>query len=313
MPPVPTIQIRRLPVGAEVRGLDLSVPLAARDLETLRRTHAEHGALFFRDQDLTPRQHVAFAESWGKIHVHPHFASVPGHPRIALLVKEPDEKVNVGGNWHTDNSYAEIPNMGVILCARQLPTRGGDTLFASMYTAYETLPSDLKNTLRGLQAVHSSGYRAPGFVLRGQRRDSVPTAGAWQVGAARRMEEGVLRLPRRIPHREALARRAWHRHVRHAVHPVVVSHPLSGRKALYVVPGRTKRFVGWSSKDSAPLLRALFEHAFRPESIFRFRWERGSIAFWDNRCTWHYALNDYHGQRRVMHRITLEGDALSGA
>jgi taurine dioxygenase len=236
--------------------------------------------VFFRDQKLTPEQHVAFAQRFGEINVNRFFKAVDGYPMIAEVRKEPEQKGNIGGNWHTDHSYDQAPAMGSILYAREVPETGGDTLFASMYAAYDTLSDGLKQTLESLQAVHSSRhvFGVEAYAGRGD-------------------------LKGRYLNPEAAAQ--------DAVHPVVVRHPGSGRKALYVNAAFTVRIAGWTDEESQPLLRYLYQHAARPEFSFRFQWREGSIAFWDNRCTWHYALNDYHGQRRLMHRITVDGVPLS--
>jgi len=276
-----TIQIHPLTTSfaAEVRGVDLSQPLSESTLKELKDAFAEHGVLFFRDQQLSPEHHIRFAESWGEININRFFKAVDGYPQIAEVRKEPDQTVNIGGGWHTDHSYDEIPALGSILYAREVPATGGDTLFASMTAAWDALSKGMRATLSGMRAVHSS-------------RHVFGASGASQAGG----------LGGRIGNAEEATQ--------DAVHPVAITHPLSGRKALYVNPGFTLRFKGWTALESAPLLRYLYEHAARPEFSYRFHWEPGSIAFWDNRSTWHYALNDYQGQKRLMHRITLEGEAL---
>jgi taurine dioxygenase len=266
-------------VGAEIHGIDLAAPLGEAEVGLVRETLFDRGVVFFRDQSLTPEQHIAFAERFGPINVNRFFAHAPGFPQIAEVRKEPTQKKNIGGGWHTDHSYDQEPAMGSILLARELPPAGGDTLFASMYAAYEALSGGLKATLEGLRAVHSSRHVFGASVRREQQ------------------EDGRLRNPE-------LA-------TQDAVHPVVIRHPGTGRKALYVNPGFTLRFEGWTDDESRPLLDYLYRHASRPEFQCRFRWREGSIAFWDNRATWHYAANDYQGERRLLHRITLEGEALS--
>jgi alpha-ketoglutarate-dependent taurine dioxygenase len=267
-------------VGAEILGIDLAATLSDATVAEIRRALGEHGVVFFRDQKLTPDQHVAFARRFGEINVNRFFKVVDGYPMIAEIRKEPDQKGNIGGNWHTDHSYDLAPALGSILYAREVPESGGDTLFASMYAAYEALSDGLKETLGGLQALHSSRhvFGAGNYAGRGD-------------------------LIGRVGNPEAATQ--------DAVHPVVVCHPGSGRKALYVNPAFTVRFVGWSDDESRPLLQYLYHHGSRPEFTYRFQWRPGSIAFWDNRCTWHYALNDYHGHRRLMHRITVEGAPLN--
>jgi len=266
-------------VGAEIGGVDLGQPLSADTVDEIRHALFEFGVVFFRDQTLTPEQHVGFARRFGDINVNRFFKPVDGYPMIAEVRKEPDQQQNIGGNWHTDHSYDLAPALGSLLYAREVPETGGDTLFASMYAAYAALSDGLKGTLEGLQALHSSRH-VFGVATYGERGD----------------------LKGRVANPEAATQ--------DAVHPVVVRHPGSGRKALYVNPAFTVRFVGWTDEESRPLLQYLYQHAARPEFTCRFQWRPGSMAFWDNRCTWHYALNDYHGHRRLMHRITIEGAPL---
>jgi taurine dioxygenase len=236
--------------------------------------------VFFRDQQLSPEQHIAFARCFGEIDVNRFFATVPGYPTIAEVRKEPEQQRNIGNGWHTDHSYDEAPALGSMLYAREVPKTGGDTLFASMYAAYDALSDGLKSTLEGLRAVHSS------------RHVFGPAA------AARRGD-----LEGRIRNAELATQ--------DAVHPVVIRHPDTRRKALYVNPGFTVRFEGWTEEESRPLLDYLYRHAVRPEFTCRFQWREGSLGFWDNRSTWHFAVNDYHGERRLLHRITIAGQKLS--
>jgi len=270
-------------VGAEIHGLDLATPLGEAEVGLIRETLFDRGVVFFRDQRITPEQHIAFAGRFAPINVNRFFAHADGYPSIAEVRKEPNQKNNIGGGWHTDHSYDEAPAMGSVLLARELPPAGGDTLFASMYAAYEALSEGLKRTLEGLRAVHSSRH--------------VFGADAKRLADPNNDLKGRLRNPE-------LA-------TQDAVHPVVIRHPGSGRRALYVNPGFTLRFEGWTEEESRPLLDYLYRHAARPEFQCRFRWREGSIAFWDNRATWHYAVNDYHGERRLLHRITLEGERLA--
>ena len=262
-------------VGAEILGVDLSRPLSPADTAELRGALADHGVIFFRDQEITPEQHIAFAERFGPININRFFKAVPGHPQIAEVRKEPEQTTNIGGGWHTDHSYDQVPALGSILLAHEVPDTGGDTMFASMHHAYEALSDGLKATLEGLRAVHSSRH---------------------VFGAATEHAKGV---KGRIGNPELATQ--------DAVHPVVIRHPDSGRKTLYVNGGFTTRFEGWTEKESKPLLDYLYAHAAQPQFHTRFQWRKGSIAFWDNRATWHFAINDYHGERRLMHRITLEG------
>jgi len=269
-------------LGAELLGIDLAAPLDANGVADIRAALNEHGVIFFRDQRITPEQHIAFAERMGPINVNRFFATASGFPQIAEVRKEPAQKTNIGGGWHTDHSYDQIPALGSILLAREVPPRGGDTMFACMAQAYAALSDGLKETLKGLRAVHSSRH--------------VFGVKAHQANPER---EGRFRNPEQA--------------TQDAVHPVVIRHPESGRPTLYVNANFTIHFEGWSAAESKPLLDYLYAHASRPEFQTRFRWEEGSIAFWDNRATWHYALNDYHGERRLMHRITIEGVPLEAA
>lgn len=265
-------------LGAEILGVDLAGELDKERFEVVRRAYDDHGVIFFRDQSLSPEQHIAFARRWGRINVNRFFHPVDGHPNIAEVRKEPDQKTNIGSNWHTDHSYDAIPAMGSILYAHEVPEAGGDTLFANMALAYEALSEGMRTMLQGLRALHSSRH---------------------VFGPAREERYDKEEFNERIGN-PGLA-------VQDAVHPVVLEHPRTGRKGLYVNPTFTLRFEGWSDEESKPLLEYLYKHAERPEFSCRFRWRKGSIAFWDNLATWHLALNDYPGERRLMHRITLEG------
>ena len=267
-------------LGAEILGVDLAGELSNAQLAGIRAAYHRYGVVFFRDQKLTPEQHLAFARRWGEISVNRFFKAVEGHPMIAEVRKEPTQSGNIGGDWHTDQSYDAAPAMGSILHALEVPEFGGDTLFASMYKAYETLSDGLKQTLEGLKAWHSSRHAF------GATAQDLETRRDGRIGNPELATQDAL-------------------------HPVVITHPESGRKALYVNPIFTRRFDGWSEAESAPLLAYLYDHASRPEFTCRFRWRAGSIAFWDNRTTWHRALNDYQGRRRLMHRITIEGVPLS--
>src|SRR5215472_7436007 len=268
--------LRRLSgaLGVEIAGVDLGA-LSDPMVEEIRRALAENGVVVFRDQRLSPEQHLAAARRFGAINVNRFFARLEGFEEIALVTKEPDQKANIGGGWHTDHSYDAAPALGSMLLAREVPAEGGDTLFASMYAAYDALSPGFQRMLAGLRATHSSRH------VFGYKRDDM---------------EG------RFGNSELATQ--------DAVHPVVITHPESGRKALYVNPGFTTGIEGWTEAEAQPLLSYLYRHAARPEFTCRLRWEAGTLAFWDNRSTWHYALNDYHGGRRIMHRITIEGGRL---
>ena len=270
------------PIGAEIHGIDLARDNGLAELAELRRAYDAYGVIFFRDQDLTPEQHIAFARRWGAINVNRFFQAVDGYPMIAEVRKEPDQQRNIGSGWHTDHSYDQVPAMGSILYARELPRAGGDTLFAGMCAAYEALAADLKERLEGLVARHSSRH------VFGRARHETDGAYAGRIGNPELATQDAL-------------------------HPVVLRHPRTGRRALYVNPGFTVAIEGLSSDASDALLAELYAHAERPEFTYRFRWRPGSIAFWDNLATWHLAVNDYAGERRLLHRITVEGTPLHGS
>ncbi len=274
---------KQVGAGAEITGIDLN-DLTDNQFNVIQQAYCDHGLLFFRDQKLTETGHIEFARRFGSINVNRFFAANPKYPEIAMVTKEPDQEANIGGGWHTDHTYDQAPAMGSILVARELPEAGGDTWFVSMYSAFDQLSDGLKTALRNLRAVHSAKHAF------GTKADHQNTRTGNRIGNAEAAD--VLIDP---------------------VHPVVIKHPLSGRAALYVNPGFTLHFEGWTMKESAPLLSHLYEQSVRDENICRFHWQPGSVAFWDNRATWHFAQNDYAGQRREMHRITLDGCELEAA
>jgi len=271
-----TLQIRPLSgaLGAEILGIDLRDPRP--DLiAAIRAAWLEHGVVFFRDQTLSAEQFLALARAFGEPIEYPFVKGLDGFPHITPVIKLEHEKINFGGLWHSDTAYLERLLMATMLIARETPARGGDTLFANMYLAYETLSEGMRRMLDGLTAINSSAKADVTKTREDRVRDSA----------------------------KADARPEYS-----AEHPVVRTHPETGRKALYVNGGHALRLKDMSVEESAPLLNYLFQHATRPEFTCRFHWEVGSIALWDNRCTQHNPVNDYHGQRRVMHRVTLAGD-----
>ena len=267
--------------GAEVSGIDLERDLTPERVEALTAGLGEYGVLVFRGQALSPEGHLAMGEAFGGVNVNRFFKAADGFPGIAEVRKEPEQKANIGGGWHTDHSYDVEPALGSILVAREVPPFGGDTAFSSMYAAYDALSDGLKALLSSLKAVHSSRHV---FGARAAHLNDDAFAG-------------------RLGNSEAA--------VQDAVHPVVIRHPVSGRPALYVNRGFTLRFDGWTAEESQPLLEMLYEHGSRPEFTCRVRFEPGTVVFWDNRATWHCALNDYAGHRRLMHRVTVEGAPLA--
>ena len=275
-----TMQIRPIAdhCGAEASGIDLR-DLDDAGIAALKAAVADRGVLFVRDQELSPEDHIAFARRWGTIDINNYFPANGGHPEIAEVRKAEAQTTNIGGGWHTDHSYDQVPAMGSILLARETPPIGGDTLFASLGAAYDSLSDGLKATLEGLRAVHSADhiYGHDGIYA---KTDQAADLKGHEIHA-------------------------------HAVHPVVIRHPVTGRKILYVNPAFTLHFEGWTREESMPLLSYLYSVGMRPEFQCRLQWAPGSLAIWDNRSTWHCAMNDYQGHRRLMHRITISGVALT--
>ena len=260
-------------LGAVVRGVDIARPLDDEVIAEVRQAFLDHLVVFIRDQKLTPQAQLAFAQRFGQPMEYPQLKGLPECPLVTPVVKLEHERVNFGGVWHSDTSYLARPPMASMLYAVEIPPRGGDTLFANQYLAYETLSEGLQQTLAGLVGVNSSAKADVSKTREDRLRDA---------GAELKVLIGE--------------------------HPVVRTHPETGHKALYLNFGHTARFRGWTEQESAPLLDYLFTHQVKPEFTCRFQWEPGSLAFWDNRCAQHYPVNDYHGFRRVMHRVTLEGD-----
>jgi taurine dioxygenase len=260
-------------LGAEIGGIDLCHDLDDDVTAEIRRALLTYRVIFFRDQDITPDQHLAFAGRFGDLVDYPMVDGLDGYPGIVPVIKLADETHNFGGIWHSDTTYLAQPPMGAILVARGLPPEGGDTLFANMVMAYETLSGAMKELLDDLVAVNSSAKGAVAKSREDRQKD---------------MDD--------VP--EPLV----------SEHPVVRTHPETGEKALYVNIGHTIAIHGMNDEESGPLLDFLFAHQRQEEFSCRFQWRPGSVAFWDNRSTQHYPLNDYHGHQRLMHRITLAGD-----
>ncbi|MCP5155233.1 MAG: TauD/TfdA family dioxygenase [Ectothiorhodospiraceae bacterium] len=271
-----TITVRRVGgvIGATVDGIDLARPLSATQVREVRAALLEHLVLFFSNQSLGPGELLAAARNFGEPSVYPFVKGVDGFPEVTEVLKLETETHNFGGVWHSDTSYLERPPMAGILHARELPPCGGDTVFSSSIAAYESLTPAMQAMLAPLRAVNSSA-----------KADAA-------TGRADRLRD----------------RSSGRREPAEAVHPVVRTHPETGRKSLYVSRGHTLRIEGMTQAESAPLLDYLSDLQTRPEFSYRFRWTPGAVAFWDNRCTQHYAVNDYHGHRRSMLRVTLAGD-----
>jgi len=269
--PYVSIQVDKLTphAGAEIRGVDLSQPLDERTFKEIHDALIDSGVIFFRDQHLTPDQQKAFGRLFGELHMHPAAPrELADHPEILVIHADEKSKHVAGENWHSDVSCDLEPPMGSILYMHELPPVGGDTLFASMYAAYEALSEPMKRFLEPLTAMHEGEH-----VYRGRY--------------------GVDDTGKTFPKAE---------------HPVVRTHPVSGRKALYVNGGFTTRIVQLKRPESDALLQFLYRHVETPEFHCRFRWQVNSIAFWDNRCMQHHAMWDYYPQRRHGHRVTIRGD-----
>jgi taurine dioxygenase len=271
------LKIRRVAgaLGAEITGVDLSADLPDETIAAIRAAFLEHQVVFFRDQALTPAQQSAFGSRFGPLNIHPYVAGMADHPAVMEVIKEPEDRINFGGGWHSDMSFLERPAIGSILYAVDLPEFGGDTLFASQAAAYDALSPGLQHTLQGLNAIHSAAREYSSEGHSAQKRKSMAIAEA----------DGL---------------------VGEYVHPMVLVHPETGRKALYVNPAFTLKIEGWKTSESKALLEYLFTHCRHEGFTCRFNWRLGSVAFWDNRSVWHFALNDYHGQRRHMRRVTVD-------
>jgi len=262
-------------LGAVISDVDLSADLSDETVAAIRHAWLEHLVVFFHDQDLPPARFLAFARRFGEVIEYPFVKGLDAHPEIIPVLKLPNEQINFGGVWHSDTTYLTVPPMASMLVAREVPPAGGDTLFANMYLAYETLSRGMQKLLEGLVAINSSANADASRTREDRMKDSARTDARQEYVAA---------------------------------HPAVRTHPETGKKALYVNVAHTVGFEGMTREESAPILQYLFHHQVRPEFTCRFRWRPGSVAFWDNRCAQHNAINDYQGHRRLMHRITLAGD-----
>lgn len=264
-------------VGAQIDKLDINRCSEAQ-LQALKRALATFGVLVLPEQQLQPQQQVDFAQRLGEININRFFKASDEHPLIAEVRKEAHQKANIGSSWHTDHSYDQQPALGSILYAKELPPAGGDTLFQSMHAAWASLSDGLKHVVAGLRAKHSSRH---------------------VFGQSKPEFDGRLLNPEQA--------------TQDAVHPMVIKHPESGQSILYVNPQFTVGIEGWHKSESDALLQYLYQQALQPEYGCRVRWQKNTLVIWDNRSTWHRALNDYPGHARLMHRITLEGGPLQAA
>lgn len=259
-------------LGAEIHGIDLR-SLTAAQVTALRRALLEHKVIFFRNQHLSPQEFLDFSFCFGQPQRYPFVAGIDGYPEVIQVLKRENETVNFGGVWHSDTLYLPEPPMATMLMAMEVPPFGGDTLFANQAQAYESLSDGLKQTLSGLRCINTSSKADASKT----REDRIKDSGL-------KSDDLV------------------------SCHPAVRTHPETGEKILYLNVAHTERFQGWTAEESKPLLDHLHQHQVKPEFTCRFRWEEGSIAFWDNRQVLHNPVNDYHGYRRRMLRITLAGD-----
>ncbi len=270
------LQVKKLgSIGAELSGSGPLDSLNAEGLAAVRQAWLENLVVFFRDANLDPAGLLRFAARLGEPMDYPFLKGLDGFPLVTEVRKRAHETVNFGGIWHSDTAYLPEPPMATLLIARKVPPYGGDTLFANGYLTYETLSAGMKRTLEGLIGVNSSA-----------RADTTRTR-------EDRMRENA---------KDDVAKEYL------AEHPIVRTHPETGRKVLYVNPAHTVRIKDMTEEESAPLLSFLFAHQVKPEFTCRFAWTEGALALWDNRCALHNPVNDYHGHERLMHRVTLKGD-----
>lgn len=261
-------------IGAEILDIDISKDLSDTVIGDIRQVLLENKVIFFREQDLTPEQQIGFALRFGEISKSPVYNTLKEHPQIMPVVKEATDTDIIGDTWHTDETFQQTPPMGSLLYAREIPSVGGDTLWANLGLAYQRLSDGLKDRLQAMRAVHSNDFLTANAKLRNSTRST--------------------KLREDAP-------------VMHSVHPVIRTHDETQEKVLFVNQPFTYAFEGMTREESLPLLTYLYQASSKPELTCRFKWRKGSLAFWDNRCTLHYACNDYKGERREMHRITIEG------
>ncbi len=262
-------------IGSKITGLDLSQPIPLNTLTDLRKVWLERKMIYFLDQKLTPDQQLAFTRQFGEVNKYPFLHGIEGNPLVAPVLKLPEETINFGGVWHADTTYLETPALGASLYALELPPVGGDTIFCNMQTAYETLDQDIKDQIDGRKAWFTSGKAAV----------------------------SKTRMPRIADSGDASAPEVFTN-----LHPVVRTHPETGEKTLFAHEAHTLRFEDCTEEESEPLLNKLYMHARKPEFQCRVRWSEGMVVLWDNRSSHHYPINDYHGYRRLLHRVSLKGD-----
>ena len=270
------------PVGAVISGVDLSQDLEKETLKEIHQAWLKHHIVFFRDQNLTPPQQAAFGELFGELDTYPFMKSVESHPNVIPIIKEPETKINFGGAWHVDTTYKEKPPIATMLYAIEVPQSGGDTLFADATQAYKDLSEGMRNTLSSMtgvytpRMVHGSGG---GYDSKAMKKELGPSYGGNEEFAESEVE-----------------------------HPLIRTHEETGVKSIYCSKPHTHRIRGWTHQESQPIFSFLTKHLTQEKYVTQFKWEKGSLAMWDNRCVFHNALNDYPGERRHMHRVTIKGE-----
>ena len=262
-------------LGSLIEGIDLSQPIKKGQLSELRAIWLDRQVIVLRGQSLSSEKYLAFAQRLGTPDIYPFLEGLKEFPEITPVLKKETETVNFGGVWHSDTTYQPCPPMATLLYALELPPVGGDTLFSNQVQAYETLSEGLKETLAKLK-----------IICRPDKAAAVATRADRIVESGRDIGEDNLV----------------------GIHPVIRTHPETGKKALYVNQAHSCNFQGWSMAESDGLLNFLYAHQIREEFQCRHAWQQGDLAIWDNRCTLHYPVNDYHGHTRLLHRITLKGD-----
>ena len=262
--------------GAEIVDIDLN-NIDEATVAEIRAALLRYNVIFFRDQEFTPETQAAFTRRFGQLNRHPYVKPMDGHPDVFRIVKEPADKHHFGNGWHTDLAYAEHPAMGTCLYGVEVPVAGGDTMFCSQQVAYDALTDGMKEMIADVKVVYTNAHT--------YGKD----ANRFKAGVSKAMDVKPVE-------------------VKEVEHPLVRTHPETGRKGLYLSPVHFSRFAGMTAEQSKPLFDTLVAHATRPEFTCRFRWRKGSVAMWDNRSTMHYAIDDLSGVTRIMQRVTLAGD-----
>jgi len=279
-------------LGAEICGLDLRAGITTEQVRAVESALDDHHVVFFREQHLSPAEHAAFGRAFGTLDAKhpPYLASLDDHPEVVELSGQEGGRADV---WHTDVTISETPPLGAILSMRELPEWGGDTLFANMHLAYERLSERMQAYLEGLQAVHDIAGTVQRILRERSSVQSAPKGSRARAALADRGDDAPAAIPASFPR---------------ATHPVIRTHPRTGRKSIFVNPTFTSHIVGVPAAESDAILEFLYAHSVQPELLCRWRWSRGDVGFWDNRCTMHYAISDYGDETRVIQRVVIKGD-----